>query len=179
MKTFWKKIISKFFALIFKEKKISNANFSKFLFQYPQNFILEWFLTPKKKFTWRLDNPYFIIDKIVSVRKCFGHFVTPLSLIRVKLVYFNFSALFREKLKETNTRIPFFVPLEVGKEKVYKVWGKKVYAYFLYSPWRCVLPTFCPVKLRYKFWAHFWQYWCAIRHILTGFWRKLAKIRVI
>ena len=47
-------------------------------------FILEWFLTPKKKFTWRIDHPYFIIDKMVSVQKCFGHFVPPLSLIRVK-----------------------------------------------------------------------------------------------
>ena len=41
------------------------------------------------------------------------------------------------------------------------------------SAYRCVSPTFCPVKLCYKFWAHFWQYWCAIRHILSGFWRKL------
>ena len=73
-----------FLLQFWKKKKNSNANFSKFLFQYPQNFILEWFLTPKKKFTWRIDNPCFIIDKIVSVRKCFGHFVPPLSLIRVK-----------------------------------------------------------------------------------------------
>ena len=83
-KLFEKRWISKFFASIFKEKKIWNANFSTFLFQYPQNFVLEWFLTPKKKFTWRIDNLYFIIDKMVSVRKCFGHFVPPLSLIRVK-----------------------------------------------------------------------------------------------
>ena len=84
MKTFWNKNNFKIFCFHFHRKKISNANFSKFPFQYPQNFILEWFLTPKKKFTWRIDNPYFIIDKIVSVWKRFGHFVPPLSSIRVK-----------------------------------------------------------------------------------------------
>ena len=85
MKTLWKNINFKIFCFNFQRKKKLEHNFSKFLFQYHQNFILEWFLTPKKKFTWRIDNPYFIIDKIVSVRKCFGHFVPPLSLIRVKM----------------------------------------------------------------------------------------------
>ena len=84
MKTFWKKMNFKIFCFDFQRKKISKANFSTFLFQYPQNFVLEWFLTPKKKFTRRIHNPYFIIDKMVSVWKCFGHFVPPLSLIRVK-----------------------------------------------------------------------------------------------
>ena len=74
MKTFWKKMNFKIFCFDFQRKKISKANFSTFLFQYPQNFVLEWFLTPKKKFTWRIYNPYFVIDKIVSLQKCFGHF---------------------------------------------------------------------------------------------------------
>ena len=84
---FLKKNNFKIFYFDFQRKKISNTNFSKFLFQYPQNFILEWFLTPKKKFTWRIDNPYFIIDKMVRVQKCFGHFVPPLSLIRVNIAF--------------------------------------------------------------------------------------------
>ena len=84
MKTFWKKMNFKIFCFDFQRKKISKANFSTFLFQYPQNFVLEWFLTPEKKFTWRIDNPYFIIDKMVSIRKCFAHFVPPLNLFRVK-----------------------------------------------------------------------------------------------
>ena len=75
----------KLFYFDFQGKKIWMKIFSDFLFQYPQNFILDWFTTPKKKFTWRIDNPYFIIDKMVSVWKCFGHFVPPLSLIRVKV----------------------------------------------------------------------------------------------
>ena len=52
-------------------------------------------LTPKKKFTWRIDNPYFIIDKMVSLWKCFGHFVPPLGLIM-----FN-TGLFEWKIPET------------------------------------------------------------------------------
>ena len=35
----------------------------------------------------------------------------------IKQIFFNFSALFREKLKETNKIEPFFVPLEPGAEK--------------------------------------------------------------
>ena len=77
----------KIFYFDFQGKKIWMKIFSDFLFQYPQNFILDWFTTPKKKFTWRIDNPYFIIDKMVSSQKCFGHFVPPLSLIRVNIAF--------------------------------------------------------------------------------------------
>ena len=77
----------KIFYFDFQGKKIWMKIFSDFLFQYPQNFILDWFTTPKKKFTWRIDNPYFIIEKMVSSQKCFGHFVPPLSLIRVNIAF--------------------------------------------------------------------------------------------
>ena len=87
MKTFWKKNNFKIFYFDFQGKKIWMKIFSDFLFQYPQNFILDWFTTPKKKFTWRIDNPYFIIEKMVSSQKCFGHFVPPLSLIRVNIAF--------------------------------------------------------------------------------------------
>ena len=73
-----------FLLQFWKKKKFQTQIFQNFFFNTSQNFILEWFLTPKKKFTWRIDNLYFIIDKMVSAWKCFGHFVPPLSLIRVE-----------------------------------------------------------------------------------------------
>ena len=82
-----KKSNFKMFYFDFQGKKIWMKIFSDFLFQYPQNFILDWFTTPKKKFTWRIDNPYFIIDKMVSSQKCFGHFVPPLSSIRANIAF--------------------------------------------------------------------------------------------
>ena len=79
-----------------KKNKIQTQIFQSFFFNTPQNYILEWFLTPKKKFTWRIDNPYFIIDKIVSVRKCFGHFVPPLVCLGLRnwiILSFNLKAI--------------------------------------------------------------------------------------
>ena len=86
-KNFLKKNQFENILLLFSRKKNFERKFFKISFQLPQNFILEWFFTPKKKFTWRIDNPYFIIDKMVSIWKCLGHFVPPppLGLIRVTL----------------------------------------------------------------------------------------------
>ena len=84
MKTFWKKMNFKIFCFDFQRKKKFKHKFFNIPFSIPPKFYFGMIFNTKKEFTWRIDNPYFIIDKIVSVWKCFGHFVPPLSLFRVK-----------------------------------------------------------------------------------------------